>query len=654
MAGPVRAGATEDLPAEIERLRRRVRELEESSATWVPAAEAILNTITEAFITVDCDFRITYINPEATRINRKPREAFLGRTLWGEWPAAVGSQFESQYRLAIAEQRAVHFEERYLAPGYDVWLDVHAYPFQGGLAIHYRDITERKTAEARARELEAELQRRMDDFQALFESTPLGLAVSENAECGFIRVNPALARMLGISKDENASKSGPGADALPYRFFRDGRELRAEELPQQTAQREGRAVQESGLQAVLADGRRLTLYGSAVPLFDESGQVRGSIAGYVDLTERIDAEKKVRESERLYRGIGESIPYGIWICDSEGRNIYASDSYLKLAGITQAQCSDFGWFDTLHPDDRERTIAAWKECVRTRGTWDIEHRFLGTDGKYHPILARGVSIVDDSGNVICWAGINLDISRLKDAEMALERQAEELQRSNRELEEFAHGVSHDLQEPLRTVNAFTQLLLRKVERTGEIQQYAEFIQVGVARMQRLIRDLLAFSRVSHGDVRLAVIDAHGAVDEACHACRQLIDETNAEVEIGELPFVIAEAPPLAQVFQNLISNAIKYRRPDVRPRIRIDSVERPGGWVISVEDNGIGFDPSQSGTVFRMFGRLHQEDYPGTGIGLAICKRIVERFGGRIWAESSPGVGSRFSFELKSPEKPGR
>ena len=148
-----------------------------------------------------------------------------------------------------------------------------------------------------------------------------------------------------------------------------------------------------------------------------------------DITERKRAEEALGRSERLYRGIGESIDYGVWVCAPDGRNTYASESFLKLVGLTQEQCSNFGWGEVLHPDDAERTIAAWKECVRTEGRWEIEHRFRGVDGKWHPILARGVPVRDEHGQIVCWAGINLDISALKRAE-------EETRRSNAVLEAF--------------------------------------------------------------------------------------------------------------------------------------------------------------------------------------------------------------------------
>ncbi len=149
---------------------------------------------------------------------------------------------------------------------------------------------------------------------------------------------------------------------------------------------------------------------------DRTVGLRGTVQ---DITDRKQAEEAVRQSERLYRAIGESIDYGVWVCDPDGRNSYASESFLELVGVTQQQCSDFGWGDVLHPDDADRTLAAWKECVRTEGTWDIEHRYRGVDGQWHPILARGVPVKDENGKVVCWAGINLDISRLKQAEAAL-------------------------------------------------------------------------------------------------------------------------------------------------------------------------------------------------------------------------------------------
>jgi PAS domain S-box-containing protein len=159
-----------------------------------------------------------------------------------------------------------------------------------------------------------------------------------------------------------------------------------------------------------------------------------------DVAAHRQAVLALRETEAIYRAIGESIDYGVWVCAPDGRNIYASPSFLKLVGLTQEQCSNFGWGNVLHPDDAARTIAAWKECVRTGGKWDIEHRFRSVDGQWHPILARGVPVRDEKGLVTCWAGINLDISRLKQAEAEIRRRTDELRASNEELTRFNEAM----------------------------------------------------------------------------------------------------------------------------------------------------------------------------------------------------------------------
>ena len=194
-----------------------------------------------------------------------------------------------------------------------------------------------------------------------------------------------------------------------------------------------------------ADGILRPFLTRAMPVRDLDGKVSRWFGANTDISEQHKAQEALAASERLYRAIGESIDYGVWVCAPDGRNTYASESFLKLVGMTQEQCSDFGWGDVLHPDDAERTIAAWKECVKNQGRWDIEHRFRGVDGKWHPILARGAPVRDEQGRIICWAGINLDISARKRAQ-------EETQRTNAVLEAFfasSPGILNILDEDFR-------------------------------------------------------------------------------------------------------------------------------------------------------------------------------------------------------------
>jgi PAS domain S-box-containing protein len=240
------------------------------------------------------------------------------------------------------------------------------------------------------------------------------------------------------------------------------------------------------------------------------------------------------------------------------------------------------------------------------------------------------------------------------AEEEIERYADELERSNRELEQFAYVISHDLREPARMVESYMNLLAKRYQ--GQLDEKADmFIDYavgGAERMQEMINALLDLSRIGTRGEEPAPTDAEAVLDRTLRLLGRVIEETNAEVTHTPLPTVLADKAQLSQVFQNLIANAIKFRREGVPPRVHI-SAEREGDeWVFSVADNGIGIDPEQADRIFQVFQRLHTEDeYPGLGIGLALCKRIVERHGGRIWVESEPGKGSTFYFTLAASER---
>jgi PAS domain S-box-containing protein len=230
----------------------------------------------------------------------------------------------------------------------------------------------------------------------------------------------------------------------------------------------------------------------------------------------------------------------------------------------------------------------------------------------------------------------------------LAKAVETLTEANLELERFAYVASHDLQEPLRTVTCFAQMIGRDYGHALDEQgrQYLDLVSGGAIRMHDLINDLLAYSRTTRGDGQITLVPTAAACRTAMENLREAIDSSGARIEIGPLPEVHADSARLVQVFQNLIGNAVKYRQEGVSPRIRV-AAERDGDfWVFSVADNGIGFDPSEQ-DVFELFRRLHPHaGYPGTGVGLAICKRIVTQSGGRIWVDSAPGRGSTFRFTL--------
>jgi signal transduction histidine kinase len=244
-------------------------------------------------------------------------------------------------------------------------------------------------------------------------------------------------------------------------------------------------------------------------------------------------------------------------------------------------------------------------------------------------------------------------------EARLRETSEELARSNRELERFAHIASHDLQEPLRMVASYTQLLAQRYhdQLDQDAHDFINYAVDGATRMKQLIEDLLAYSRVSARGLPAAVVDTQAAFSLVLRNLEAAIGESHAEVTGGDLPEVLADGSQMVQLFQNLVANGIKFHTPGVPPRVRIEArqaPDHPRQWLFRVADNGIGIDPKFFDRVFVIFQRLHtRHEYPGTGIGLALCQRIVERHGGRIWIESEPGKGTAFLFTLPevNPEK---
>jgi light-regulated signal transduction histidine kinase (bacteriophytochrome) len=263
-----------------------------------------------------------------------------------------------------------------------------------------------------------------------------------------------------------------------------------------------------------------------------------------------------------------------------------------------------------------------------------------------------VPVHTDEGQYAGRRGTNRDITERKRAEEALNKTLSDLERSNADLEQFAYVASHDLQEPLRMVSSYTQLLARRYK--GRLDKDAdEFIAYavdGADNMQRLIYDLLSYSRVGTRGKPPEAVPADAALDRALDNLKIAVEESRAVVERDPLPTITADDVQLTQVFQNLIANALKFRG-DESPRVRVACEARGNEWIFSVRDNGIGIDPQYLERIFIIFQRLHKRgQYPGTGIGLAMCKKIILRHGGRIWVESEPGKGSTFYFSLPKTE----
>lgn len=377
---------------------------------------------------------------------------------------------------------------------------------------------------------------------------------------------------------------------------------------------------------------------------DEVGVVTDAFNKMLDEVQR--HARALETSEKLYRAIGESINYGVWVTDAEGRAIYVSDSFLKLVGLTADQAVDEGWAHVLHEDDMEDTLKAWRECARSGSMWYREHRVLGVDGKYHAILAQGVPIRDESGKITRWAGINLDISRLKNTERALLE-------ADRRKDEFLATLAHELRNPLAPIRNAVRILDSDAADERQRKWGREVIARQVQRMSLLLDDLLDVARITRGQLELKrdYVELKAVVGDGVETARPLLDAKRHKLTV-ELPAepVRLEADPLrlSQVIGNLLTNAAKYT--DTGGLITLSARVAHAELVISIRDNGIGLQPESIPGLFTMFSQVNSaidRAEGGLGIGLALVKGLVALHGGRVEVKSEGlGRGSEFIVHL--------
>ncbi|HEY0972820.1 MAG TPA: PAS domain S-box protein [Gemmatimonadales bacterium] len=378
-----------------------------------------------------------------------------------------------------------------------------------------------------------------------------------------------------------------------------------------------------------------------------------------DVSTRERAQRALRESEDLFRTAMRASPIGMALRGLDGSWIAVNRALAGIVGYTEEELLRLSVRDISHADDLELDMVYAREMLAgTRGPYSREKRYVHKDGHVVWILLSVTLVRSVSGEPRFFIAQMNDISDRKRAEELLAQQREELAASNAELEQFAYVASHDLQEPLRIVASYTQLLAKRYE--GKLDEKADrwigYAVDAARRMQALINDLLALSRVGTHGRSFEPTDCSAVLARAMGSIATAISESGARITSDPLPVAPADAGQLQQLFQNLVGNAIKFRRPEVSPEVhvaaRLQTTDGRDEWLLSVSDNGIGLEPEYAEQVFVMFQRLHaQEEYPGTGMGLAICRKIVERHGGRIWVESTPGAGATFHFTLPAEQR---
>jgi PAS domain S-box-containing protein len=401
--------------------------------------------------------------------------------------------------------------------------------------------------------------------------------------------------------------------------------------------------------------------GSAVPpgqrtsqQVEQNADVAPALATARDITDQERAGEALRESEQRYRSLFDGVPIGLYRTTPDGQFLDANPALVRMLGYSDsAELRATNAADLyLSAEERRRWRNALEHEITAR---DYEMAVRRRDGVVIWVRDNGRAVRDPNGRVLYFEGSLEDISDRKQAQESLARYAQELERSNQELEQFAYVASHDLQEPLRMVASYMQLLQRRYQGKldHDADEFIAFAVDGATRMQRLINDLLSYSRVRTRGKDLVTVSSEAALAQALDNLSLFIEDNRARVTHDPLPAVLADEGQLVQVFQNLITNAVKFHgeaAPEVHIAARRVAESDKGStpmWQFAVRDNGIGIEPQYFDRIFVIFQRLHtRAENPGTGIGLAICKKIVERHGGRIWLESQPGRGTTFFFTL--------
>ena len=499
-----------------------------------------------------------------------------------------------------------------------------------------RNITVRKNAEQHLVQMEGR-------YRGLLEAAPDAMVVVNQAG-EIVLLNVQVEKQFGYKRDELVGQKVTNVIPIGFaeRLIADGTRTAAEALAQQI----GTGIELSGKRK---DGSEFPIEIMLSPLENSEGTL--VTAAIRDISERKGAEEALRTSEeRLRLIVSNAKDHAILMLDPEGRVISWNDGAEKIKGYKTEEILG-QHFSRFYPDQdvsNGKPEFELAETIRT-GRYEDEGWRIRKDGSRFLGNDVTTALYDETGRLRGFGRISRDITQRKKSEEALVQTMGELRRSNDELQQFSNVASHDLQEPLRMVASFTQLLASRYKGRldADADEYIAYAVDGCNRMKTLIEDLLTYSHVGTGERSKNQSSCESALSQALANLRMAIEESGTVVTQDPLPAVAMDGAQLSQLFQNLVGNAIKYRGAEA-PRIHVSAERSDGdGWTFSVRDNGLGIDRQHFQKIFILFQRLHgRNEFKGTGIGLSICKKIVERSGGRIWVESQPKQGSTFYFSL--------
>ncbi|GAB4010320.1 hypothetical protein GCM10028808_20780 [Spirosoma migulaei] len=522
------------------------------------------------------------------------------------------------------------------------------------------------TAQVKAKRALQESEQR---FRSLIEEAPVAISLLVGRDLVIELPNEAMLKVWGKGDSivgKPLREALPELEGQPFLQLLDDVYTSGIEYSAQAARAE-----------LIVDGQLETFYFNFTykPLRNAAGQVYAVLDMAIDVTEQVLTRRAIEESELRFRTLLEAIAQMTWTNTPEGEVNFYNQRWYDYTGLDFEQSKAWGWQAVVHPADLPYTLDMYKKSLADGSTFVVENRYRrGADGMYRWHLNRALPIRDEAGEIQLWVGTATDIHEQKQLATKLEQQVQarteqlmasnhDLRRSNENLEKFAYIASHDLQEPLRKIQSFGDLLKNQyTDQLGEGLDHLERMQSAASRMSLLIKDLLTFSRISTRQEATMSVPLNQVVAGVLDDLEVAAKQTGAHIQVDTLPTVSGDESQLRQLFQNLLSNALKFQKPGITPSIQIQAEQvvasalppavKPARLAVAyhqikVSDNGIGFDEKYIDRIFQVFQRLHsRNEYAGTGIGLAICEKVVANHGGAITAVSQPGQGATFTIYL--------
>ena len=632
----------ENRPAEVYAVFEDVTERRRSEQLLQAAherTETILRSITDAFFALGRDWRFTYVNAETERLLRKPAVELLQHNVWDLFPDAEA--FRDRYEQVLVTGQAVHFEEFY-AP-LAVWFEVHAYPNDNGLSIYFRNATERRQGQEELRLSEGRLRR-----------------AQEIAHLGSWELDVVNDRLTWSDEVYRIFGFQPQEFQATYEAFLDAvhpDDRAAVDAAYSSSLREGRDSYEIEHRVVRkSDGEVRIVHEKCENIRDGSGRIIRSAGMVHDITERKQAEERLRDSEQQFRTLADSIPNLAWWANGDGYITWYNRQWYEYTGTTPEQMEGWGWQSVHDPDELPRVLERWTASLATGKPFNMELPLRGCDGQFRWFLTRVLPLKDAGGRVVRWFGTNTDVTEVRQARQAAEA-------ANIAKSQFLANMSHELRTPMNAIMGMTDLALGE-DLSPTLRDYLQTVKQSADGLLELVNEILDLARIEAGGFQLEAtpFDLRKTVDQVAKTLAVRAYEKGLELvcDLGEVPTQLVGDPlRLRQVLTNLVGNAVKFTSKGAVVVSAAVVSKEPQEVVLqfAVADTGIGIASEDQERIFAPFTQADASttrQYGGTGLGLTITQRLVDLMGGRIWVESEPDKGSTFRFTVRFELQEGR